>query len=79
MQAPIVVGEKVVKVESNGVGLFTVIRALSHVYTHTVTERHGGRGKGMKEREQILFQVFCLGGGGAGLIDGLDFSFVLFF
>jgi hypothetical protein len=51
--------------------------SLTSTHTHRVTERHGGRGKGMKEREQILFQVFCLGGGGAGLIDGS--GFLLFF
>ena len=38
-QAPIPAGEKVVKVENNGVGHFTVIRALSHVYTHTESQR----------------------------------------
>ena len=53
--------------------------SLSSTHTHRVTERHGGKGKGLKEREYILFQVFCLGGGGAGLIDGLDFLLFYFF
>jgi hypothetical protein len=75
--------KKKVKVESNGVGLLSLLESfLTSTHTHKVTERHGGRGKGMREREQILFrrwgfQVFCLGGGGTGLIDGS--GFLLFF
>ncbi len=61
-QAPIAAGEKVVKVENNEVGHFTVIRA-SLMSKHTQSHRETWRQRQGNERERIyLVPSFLFGG-----------------